>query len=116
MAQLQLLFKIRVQDDSESDDAGVANPVERDRHEDDNYSSGEGGSEIITVDSDNEENVGNQLLDLSSDEEGLQRPAFNSTPKRSSKSGNQATHTLPGTSLSGDTEVFVNTLYGNVLQ
>ncbi|XP_068747134.1 uncharacterized protein [Montipora capricornis] len=95
MAQLQLLFKIRVQDDSESDDAGVANPVERDRHEDDNYSSGE---------------------DLSSDEEGLQRPAFNSTPKRSSKSGNQATHTLPGTSLSGDTEVFVNTLYGNVLQ
>ena len=59
----KLYFKhIAVQDDSESDDAGVANPVERDRHEDDNYSSGEGGSEIITVDSDNEENVGNQLL------------------------------------------------------
>ena len=59
----KLDFKyIAVQDDSESDDAGVANPVKRDRHEDDNYSSGEGGSEIITVDSDNEENVGNQLL------------------------------------------------------
>ncbi|XP_074618907.1 uncharacterized protein LOC141877780 [Acropora palmata] len=108
---------IAVQDDSGSDDSEVANPVERDRHGDaNNYNSSEDdGSDIITVASDNEENIGDQHLDISSDEEGPERPAFNSTPQHSSRYGNRAIHTLSGTSLSGDTEVFVNSLYDSVI-
>lgn len=108
---------MEVQDDSGSDDSEVANPVERERHGDaNNYnSSEEDGSDIITVASDNEENIGDQHLDISSDEEGLERPAFNSTPQHSSRYGNRAIHTLSGTSLSGDTEVFVNSLYDSVI-
>ena len=57
---------IAVQDDSGSDDSEVANPVERDRHGDPiNYnSSEEDGSDIITVASDNEENIGDQHLGI----------------------------------------------------
>ena len=55
---------VAVQDDSVSDDSEVANPVERDKHGDaNNYnSSEEDGSDIITVASDNEENIGDQHL------------------------------------------------------
>ena len=57
---------IAVQDDSGSDDSEVANPVERDRHGDaNNYNSSEDdGSDIITVASDNEENIGDQHLGI----------------------------------------------------
>lgn len=57
---------IAVQDDSGSDDSEVANPVERERHGDaNNYnSSEEDGSDIITVASDNEENIGDQHLGI----------------------------------------------------
>ena len=71
----------------ESDDAGIVNPVERDRHGDDNYSSAEDGSEIITVDSDNEEIVGNQLLGIFVRQVAalVTRFARNPSPKRKTK-------------------------------
>lgn len=61
-----ILFEYIVQDDSGSDDSEVANPVERERHGDaNNYnSSEEDGSDIITVASDNEENIGDQHLGI----------------------------------------------------
>ena len=58
------LEHIAVHDDSDSDHSEVANPVERDRHGDANNSSEEDGSDIITVASGNEENVGHQHLGI----------------------------------------------------